>query len=156
MRRGGHLCRGRGDRLLWPDRPGRPGTAGSAGPAGACAGNASDSTNQLRPRHPADPLEQLLSVPRAGRAAARDQLPFRYAKTARLSTTASSSAEMPLRACSSSASPIRIRKERMPPPDSGHALTDSQIELLRRWIDEGAKWSSHWALGAPKRPSRQP
>ncbi len=39
----------------------------------------------------------------------------------------------------------------MPPPDSGHALTDSQIALLRRWIDEGAKWSSHWAWAPPKR-----
>ena len=27
--------------------------------------------------------------------------------------------------------------EHMPPPDSGHALTDKQIDLLRRWIDEG-------------------
>ena len=42
-------------------------------------------------------------------------------------------------------------RERMPPPDSGHALTDSQIALLRRWIDEGAKWSSHWAWAPPKR-----
>jgi hypothetical protein len=43
-------------------------------------------------------------------------------------------------------------QERMPPPESGHALTDSQIELLRRWIDEGAKWDTHWAYLSPKRP----
>jgi hypothetical protein len=43
-------------------------------------------------------------------------------------------------------------EERMPPPDTGHALTASQIELLRRWIDEGAKWDTHWAYTAPKRP----
>ena len=41
--------------------------------------------------------------------------------------------------------------ERMPPADSGHALTDRQIELLRRWIDEGAKWDTHWAFTAPVR-----
>ena len=41
--------------------------------------------------------------------------------------------------------------ERMPPADSGHALTDRQIELLRRWIDEGAKWDTHWAYTAPMR-----
>ena len=41
--------------------------------------------------------------------------------------------------------------ERMPPPDSGHALTEAQIELLRRWIDEGAKWDTHWAYVAPVR-----
>jgi len=42
--------------------------------------------------------------------------------------------------------------ERMPPPDSGHALTARQIELLRRWIDEGAKWDTHWAYTPPGRP----
>jgi hypothetical protein len=40
----------------------------------------------------------------------------------------------------------------MPPPDSGHALTTAQIELLRRWIDEGATWDTHWAYTAPVRP----
>jgi mono/diheme cytochrome c family protein len=43
-------------------------------------------------------------------------------------------------------------KDRMPPPDSGHALTERQIDLLRRWIDQGAKWDTHWAYVAPKRP----
>ena len=43
-------------------------------------------------------------------------------------------------------------KKRMPPPDSGHSLTAKQIELLRRWIDEGAKWDTHWAYTPPVRP----
>ena len=43
-------------------------------------------------------------------------------------------------------------KERMPPPDSGHALTETQIALLKRWIDEGARWDTHWAYTAPVRP----
>ncbi len=43
-------------------------------------------------------------------------------------------------------------KDRMPPPESGHSLTEKQIDLLRRWIDEGAKWDTHWAYVAPKRP----
>ncbi len=42
-------------------------------------------------------------------------------------------------------------EERMPPRDSGHALTARQIELLQRWIDEGAKWDTHWAYVAPVR-----
>ncbi len=42
--------------------------------------------------------------------------------------------------------------EHMPPPDSGHALTDKQIGLLRQWIDQGAKWDTHWAYVAPSRP----
>ncbi|MEP7339219.1 MAG: DUF1549 domain-containing protein, partial [Acidobacteriota bacterium] len=40
----------------------------------------------------------------------------------------------------------------MPPPDSGHKLTDKQIEALKRWIDEGAQWNEHWAYQTPKRP----
>jgi len=40
----------------------------------------------------------------------------------------------------------------MPPPDSGRALTDSEKELIRRWIGQGAKWQNHWAFIPPKRP----
>ena len=40
---------------------------------------------------------------------------------------------------------------RMPPPGSDRSLTANQIELLRRWIDEGAKWETHWAYLPPKR-----
>ena len=42
--------------------------------------------------------------------------------------------------------------QHMPPPDSGYALTQKQIDLLKRWIDEGATWDSHWAYSPPKRP----
>jgi hypothetical protein len=42
---------------------------------------------------------------------------------------------------------------RMPPADSGRALTDKQIALLRRWVDQGARRESHWAYLAPVRPS---
>jgi hypothetical protein len=42
---------------------------------------------------------------------------------------------------------------RMPPPSSGRTLTAQQIELIRRWIDEGAPWEMHWAYVAPQRPS---
>ncbi len=36
--------------------------------------------------------------------------------------------------------------EKMPPPESHHKLTQAQIELLGRWIDEGAKYEGHWAF----------
>src|SRR5436190_4328291 len=42
-------------------------------------------------------------------------------------------------------------EERMPPPDSGRSLTDKQVDLLKRWIDEGAKWDTHWAYVPPGR-----
>jgi hypothetical protein len=41
--------------------------------------------------------------------------------------------------------------ERMPPKDSGNHLTPGQIELLKRWIDQGAPYAEHWSFVAPKR-----
>ena len=35
-------------------------------------------------------------------------------------------------------------------PYHGPALSQQQIELLRQWIKEGAKWEDHWAFIAPK------
>ena len=43
--------------------------------------------------------------------------------------------------------------DRMPPPKSGRQLTAPQIEVLRRWIEQGAKWQAHWAFIAPRRPA---
>ena len=40
---------------------------------------------------------------------------------------------------------------RMPPAASGKKLTEAQIELIGKWIDEGAKWNEHWAFVAPVR-----
>lgn len=40
---------------------------------------------------------------------------------------------------------------RMPPPYSGIALTGKEIALIQRWIDEGAKWETHWSYTPPKR-----
>ena len=40
---------------------------------------------------------------------------------------------------------------RMPPPTADRKLTQHQIDLLRRWIDEGARWETHWAYAPPKR-----
>jgi hypothetical protein len=42
--------------------------------------------------------------------------------------------------------------KRMPPAYSGRTLTPQQIEALRQWIDQGAKWQKHWAFVAPVRP----
>jgi len=45
-------------------------------------------------------------------------------------------------------------EERMPPASSGKpALTPVQIELLKRWIDEGAEFKGHWSFNKPVRPA---
>src|SRR6266404_4889031 len=44
----------------------------------------------------------------------------------------------------------------MPPSESNHKLTAKQIELIKRWIDQGAKWGQHWAfnpIANPKPPA---
>ncbi|MBM3966697.1 MAG: DUF1549 domain-containing protein, partial [Planctomycetes bacterium] len=43
----------------------------------------------------------------------------------------------------------------MPPPSARKVLTDGQKELLKRWIESGATWGTHWSLApltAPKLP----
>jgi hypothetical protein len=36
--------------------------------------------------------------------------------------------------------------EVMPPPDSNRKLSPKQIEILKKWIDQGAPWGQHWAF----------
>jgi hypothetical protein len=38
-------------------------------------------------------------------------------------------------------------------PLGGPKLTDQEVDLIRRWIEQGAKWEKHWSLIAPERPS---
>jgi len=41
---------------------------------------------------------------------------------------------------------------RMPPAEGRKQLTAKQIELLRKWVEEGAEYKQHWAFLAPERP----
>lgn len=41
----------------------------------------------------------------------------------------------------------------MPPPDAGKTLSPEEVMLIRRWVDEGAEWKSHWAFVKPERPT---
>ena len=40
---------------------------------------------------------------------------------------------------------------RMPPVYSGRKLTPQEIDLIRRWIEQGAKWEKHWSFIPPQR-----
>ena len=42
--------------------------------------------------------------------------------------------------------------QQMPPAESGKKLTARQIELLKRWIEQGAEYQPHWSFVTPKRP----
>lgn len=41
----------------------------------------------------------------------------------------------------------------MPPAEFGKSLAPEQVVLLRRWIEQGAKWSGHWSFEPVERPT---
>lgn len=43
--------------------------------------------------------------------------------------------------------------EIMPPPKAGPRLTAGEVDLLRRWISEGAEFAEHWAFVKPTTPA---
>lgn len=68
-------------------------------------------------------------------------------------------AEHVLRHSSSKVSPLLKRisshaeDQRMPPLSTGKSLSDRQVEILQRWIEQGASYEMHWAwLPARKTP----
>ncbi|MBL8290944.1 MAG: DUF1553 domain-containing protein [Bryobacterales bacterium] len=40
---------------------------------------------------------------------------------------------------------------RMPPVASGKALTEKQVAVIRKWVEEGAQWQQHWSYTPPQR-----
>lgn len=43
--------------------------------------------------------------------------------------------------------------EVMPPPHFNRKVEPAQVELIRRWIDQGATWQRHWAFEPVKKPN---
>ncbi len=41
----------------------------------------------------------------------------------------------------------------MPPPESNRELSEEQVEILRRWIDQGASWEDLWSFQPIKKPA---
>ena len=41
---------------------------------------------------------------------------------------------------------------RMPPPESNRTLAAAEIELIRRWIQQGASYEAHWAFQPIEKP----
>lgn len=40
--------------------------------------------------------------------------------------------------------------DKMPPPNSHLTLSQGEIDLVREWIEQGAKWQKHWAFIPPE------
>src|SRR5436853_1939052 len=45
---------------------------------------------------------------------------------------------------------LRADDERMPPPEVGQRLKPAQVEILKRWIAQGAEYTPHYAYLRPK------
>lgn len=41
----------------------------------------------------------------------------------------------------------------MPPADSGKTLKPAEIELIKKWVAQGAEWQEHWAYVKPESPA---
>jgi hypothetical protein len=41
--------------------------------------------------------------------------------------------------------------EMMPPPSSNLSLTEEEIDIIKRWISQGAQYEPHWAFVSPKK-----
>lgn len=46
--------------------------------------------------------------------------------------------------------------EVMPPPKEQHPVNAGEVALLKKWIEEGARYQKHWAFTAPVRPVLPP
>ncbi len=44
-------------------------------------------------------------------------------------------------------------EEIMPPPSANHPLTPREVEILKRWIQQGAEYSDHWSFLPPEKVS---
>ena len=42
--------------------------------------------------------------------------------------------------------------EQMPPPELNRPLSKEQVDLVRRWIEQGAEWGRHWSFERVERP----
>ena len=64
----------------------------------------------------------------------------------------------PRRAWQERADPSRITSsdpdEMMPPAKSKKPrLTAEQVDVLKRWVEQGAEWEPHWSFVPPQRPA---
>jgi hypothetical protein len=48
---------------------------------------------------------------------------------------------------------LRASDEKRPMPPVGERLKPAEIDILRRWIDEGAPFTAHWSFSKPVRPT---
>ncbi|MCH8333787.1 DUF1549 domain-containing protein, partial [Candidatus Sumerlaeota bacterium] len=48
------------------------------------------------------------------------------------------------------------KADRMPPASFEQSLSEGQVDLLKRWVEQGAEWERHWAYIPPTQPELPP
>ena len=125
--------------------------------AGRCAVAPACRHGRFHARRAADPGQQLFPLPRAGCGRAREaDLRLDVWRERRRHPRRRGGHRSPGKPDESELI-ARITSDdpdvRMPPADSGKTLTPEQIETLRQWVAQGAKYKQHWAFVAPQRPA---
>ncbi len=112
---------------------------------------------EFREGRPADPLGQLLRLPRARRS--KHAKPSCGSIPRKGRSPSSRSGEPVIVPGKPDESDLIDRVEsddpelQMPPKKSGKQLTAEQVAVLRRWVEQGATWSAHWAFEPPRKPA---
>ena len=124
-----------------------------------CAARPGD---RIQSRHPPDPLRPVLRLPRSRCRQAQDQAALRH-RSRRAHRTRARAASPSCRAIRSGANssaaslpPTPPSACRPPMPDA--TLKPAEIDLIRRWIAQGARWQPFWSLhpAAAARPAAGP
>ncbi|MEZ5305358.1 MAG: DUF1549 domain-containing protein [Verrucomicrobiales bacterium] len=132
------------------------GVALTAAPALHAANPTSGSRRRrgdfVQSRCPPDPLGQMLCLPRLRRKEAGYQTAAgcagkRLRKGAAVVPGKLEDSEAWWRIISEDEDEI------MPPPKHNKPLTKSEIDILKRWIEQGAQYQGHWSFIAPQRPA---
>src|SRR5438552_118999 len=114
--------------------------------AGAATPSAIEFNRDVRPIL----SDRCFSCHGPDRAARKSPLRLDQEESARSALVAGDPAHSPLYLRITSTDTAR----RMPPAYMGRErLSDAEIDTLRRWIEQGAKYQPHWSLIAPRRPA---
>ena len=108
---------------------------------------------------PADPVGQVLSVPRSGSGARRAGLRLDSAEAVAKDAARNTAEEGVLKVIapgdpehSTVMHRIRASDSRRRMPFGGDPLSDREVRLIGRWIEQGAKYEPVWSFVAPVRP----
>ena len=115
------------------------------------------AARELHPRRPADPRPHCFAChgPDENQGKAKLRLDRKETPSPSTRGTAVRPGSV-TRARPSAGSRPTTRPSRCPPAARTKRLQPEQIDVLKRWVEQGAKWEPHWAFVKPVRAGRFP